>query len=85
MLNGKSLKQKKKTKKKHHNQILHIQYRLGTKFQLQLTVLNFWTKLTQSRSFQSKKINKKQQKQQQKTNKKTKLPMQFSIFIFNLV
>ena len=30
---------------------------VGTKFQLKLTILNFWTKLTQKSHFQSKKEN----------------------------
>ena len=38
MLNGKIGKNRKK---EHHYQILHIQYKLETKFQLQLEVLSF--------------------------------------------
>ena len=64
MLNVNSLQQRKE----RHHQILHIQYRLGTKFQLQMTV--FWTKLTQNMCFQSKKWKTTKQQQQQKTNKK---------------
>ena len=48
-----------KPKKEHHHRILHIRNRLGTKFQPKLTVLTFWTKLTQKEYFQSKKEDKK--------------------------
>ena len=41
-----------------NNQILYIQNSLGTKFQLKLTILNFWTKLTQKGYFHSKKEKK---------------------------
>ena len=41
-----------------NNQISYIQNSLGTKFQLKLTILNFWTKLTQNRYFHSKKEKK---------------------------
>ena len=41
-----------------NNQILYIQNSLGTKFQLKLTILNFWTKLTQKGYFHSKKEEK---------------------------
>ena len=30
----------------HHHQVLHIQNSLGIKFQLKLTILNLWTRLT---------------------------------------
>ena len=35
-----------KQKKENHHRILDIRNSLGTKFQLSLTILNFWTKLT---------------------------------------
>ena len=41
-------------KSEYHHQILHIQISLGTKFQLQLIALNFWTKLTQNISVRTK-------------------------------
>ena len=44
---------------KNHYPILSIWNKLGTKFQLKLTILNFWTKLTQKGYSQSKKENKK--------------------------
>ena len=37
-----------------HHWILHIQIRLGTKFQFKLTFLIFWTKFAQNGYFQSK-------------------------------
>ena len=70
MLNGKSLRRKKK----HYYQILNIQYQRGAKFQLQQTVLNFWTKSIWKKCSQSKK--KKQTNKQ--INKK--ITIQFSIF-----
>ena len=45
----------KKSKIEHHDNILHIQISIGTKFDLKLTLLNFWTKLMQKEYFQSKK------------------------------
>ena len=39
----------------HHHRILHNLNRLGTKFQLKLTILNFWTKFAKKWYFQSKK------------------------------
>ena len=41
-----------KQKKEHPRRILHIQNSLDTKCQLKLTILNFWTKLTQKEYFQ---------------------------------
>ena len=41
-------------KSKHHHGILHIWISLGTKFQLKLIILSFWTKFTQKRYFQLK-------------------------------
>ena len=38
----------------YHHQILHIRNILGIKFQIELTILSFWTKLTQKRYFRSK-------------------------------
>ena len=35
-----------KQKSEHRHRILHIQNGLDTKFQLKLTILNFWTKST---------------------------------------
>ena len=37
-----------------HLEILHIWISLGTKFQLKLIILSFWTKFTQKRYFQLK-------------------------------
>ena len=37
-----------------HQKLLHIQISLGTKFRLNLTLLIFWTKLTQKGYFRSK-------------------------------
>ena len=37
------------------HRILHIQNSVGIKFQLKLTILNFWSKLTQKGYFQFKK------------------------------
>ena len=52
---GQNLQKRSKTKKKeHHHRISHIQNSLGTKFQLKLTILDFWTKLSQKRYFQPK-------------------------------
>ena len=34
-------------KSSHHNWILHIRLRLGSKFQLKLTILIFWTKFAE--------------------------------------
>ena len=48
----KGLKQKKK---EHHHRILHTRKCLGSKFQLKLTNLSFWTKLTRKGYSQSKK------------------------------
>ena len=42
-----------KQEREHHHRILHIRNSLGTQFQLKLKILNFWTKLTQKRYFQS--------------------------------
>ena len=39
----------------HHHRTFHLQNSLGIKFQLKLTVLTFWSKLTQKEYFQSKK------------------------------
>ena len=41
-------------KSEHHHGILHIWISLGTKFQLKLIILSFWTKFTQKRYFQLK-------------------------------
>ena len=43
-----------KRKNEHHHGILHIWISLGTKFQLKLIILSFWTKFTQKRYFQLK-------------------------------
>ena len=49
----------KNRKIEHHHWILLIQISLGTKFQLKLTILIFWTKFAQKGYFQSKteKVN----------------------------
>ena len=44
-----------KQKKEHQCRILHIPNSLGTKFQLKLTILDFWTALIQKGYFQTKK------------------------------
>ena len=44
----------KNRKSEHHHGILHIWISLGTKFQLKLIILSFWTKFTQKRYFQLK-------------------------------
>ena len=44
----------KNRKSEHHHGILHIWISLGTKFQLKLIILSFWTKFTQERYFQLK-------------------------------
>ena len=78
MLNVNSLQQRKE----RHHQILHIQYRLGTKFQLQMTV--FWTKLTQNMCFQSKKwkttttTTATKNKQKKKQNHQCNSPYSYS-------
>ena len=41
-------------KNEHHRGIFHIQVILGTKFQLELKILTFWTKLAQKGYFWSK-------------------------------
>ena len=41
-------------KSEYHHGILHIWICLGTKFQLKLIILSFWTKFTQKRYFQWK-------------------------------
>ena len=51
----------------------------------QIPVLNFWTKLTQNRCFQSKKWKTTTTTTTTKQTKKIKSPIQFSIFIFKLV
>ena len=42
----------------HQRQILHVRNSLGTKFQVKLTVLKFWSKITQKEHFRSKKQEK---------------------------
>ena len=39
----------KNEKSEHHHLILHIRIGLGTKFQLKLTILFFWTKFTKKK------------------------------------
>ena len=41
-------------KSEHHRRILRISVSLGTKFQLKLTVLSFWTKIAQKGYFRLK-------------------------------
>ena len=48
----------KSVKSENHHQIWQIQTSLRIKFQLQLTVLNFWTKLTKNMCFWSKNEKK---------------------------
>ena len=54
-------------KSEHHYKILHIQISLGTKFRLNLTLSNFWIKLTQEGYFRT-------------NNKKKKITIDFYIF-----
>ena len=42
----------------HQRQILHVRNSLGTKFQVKLTILKFWSKITQKEHFRSKKEEK---------------------------
>ena len=44
----------KNRKCEHRDGILHISISIGTKFQLKLIILSFWTKFTQKRYFQLK-------------------------------
>ena len=45
---GQNLQKRSKTEKKEHDhRIWHIRNSLGTKFQFELTISMFWTKLTQ--------------------------------------
>ena len=54
-LTQKKCSQFKTEKKKNHNRVLHIRISLGAKFQLQQTILIFWTKFTQKNdTFDSK-------------------------------
>ena len=48
-------KKMSKTEKKNITIEFYIVESLGTKFLLKLTILNFWTKLTEKGYFQSKK------------------------------
>ena len=49
---GQNLQNKVERRKSEQNhQILHIQNSLGTKFQVKVTIMNFWIKLTQKRYF----------------------------------
>ena len=50
----KTCKEMSKTEE-NYRQILHIRNSLGIKFQVKLTILNYWTKLTQKGYFQFKK------------------------------
>ena len=47
----------KKQQKNHHHCILHIRISLGTKCQLKLTILIFWTKISQKGCSRSKVEN----------------------------
>ena len=54
---GKTCKNRSRTEKsEYHHRILHVRNSLGTRFQLKLTILNFWTKLTQKGYLKSKKM-----------------------------
>ena len=44
----------KNRKCEHRDGVLHISISIGTKFQLKLIILSFWTKFTQKRYFQLK-------------------------------
>ena len=48
-------KKVEKKKREHHHRILHIRNILGTKFQLKVTILSIWTRLTRKGYFKSKK------------------------------
>ena len=54
-------------KSEHHHCILHIRISLGTKFQVKLTILIFWTKFEQKEYIQSK-------------TEKVNITIEFSIF-----
>ena len=48
----------KNKKTEHHHWILHVRISVGTKFQLKVTILMFWTELSQKGYFHSKKKKK---------------------------
>ena len=50
----------------HHHSILHIQISLVTKFQLELTILSFWTKFARKECLWSKTKKKNNKKNKQK-------------------
>ena len=58
---------KKKSKTEHRHRILYFRNKVGAKFQLKLTILNFWAKLIQKGYVQSKK-------------EKMKMTIEFHIF-----
>ena len=45
----------KNRKSEHHHSILHVRISVGTKFQLKLIILIFWTKFAQKGYFHSKR------------------------------
>ena len=54
---GNTCKKRSKTEKReqeHHHQIFYIRISLGSKFQLQQTIMTFWKKFAQKGCFQSK-------------------------------
>ena len=53
---------RKRSKAEHHQRILHIRNSVGIKFHLKVTILIFWTKLTQRGYLQSKKQNENHQR-----------------------
>ena len=57
-----------KQKKRTYHWILHIGNSIGTKFSINMTVLNFWTKLKQKWCFRS--LKKKKEKRKKKKKKK---------------
>ena len=50
----KAISTQKRKKSEHHHWILHVQISVGTKFQLKVTILMFWTKFGQKGYFYSK-------------------------------
>ena len=69
-------------KSEHHHEILHNQISLGTKFCLKLTLLKFWTKLTQKGYFQSKKNENYHQILHIRFNLDSNFQLQQTILIF---
>ena len=56
---------KMRSKTEHHHRILHIRNSHGAKFKLKLTILSFWTKLTQKGTFLTTQKKKKNENHHQ--------------------